>query len=186
MREYSCLKKQIIVNGKYSIVPIREEDRYVIMEMRNAQLYHLRQQELLTKKKQDQYFSEVISNLFEVKQPSQILFSFLVNSECVGYGGLVHINWLDKHAEISFIIKPELEQDYFSASWKAFLSMIQQVAFEDIRFHKIFTYAFDLRPSLYPILESCDFYKEAVLKDHSFNEGKFVNVIIHSKINRYE
>jgi hypothetical protein len=33
-----------------------------------------------------------------------LLFSFLKNGECIGYGGLVHINWIDQNAEISFMI----------------------------------------------------------------------------------
>ena len=185
MRKYASLKEQVRFNEKYSIVPIREKDKYIIMHMRNAQIFHLRQQKLLTRTIQDVYFAEVISKLFDAQQPNQILFSFLYNNVCIGYGGLVHINWVDKHAEISFIIKPEMEEKYFSSCWKSFLSMIQLVAFEDIMLHKIFTYAFDLRPNLYSVVESCGFYKEAVLKEHCFIEDKFIDVVIHSKIYEY-
>ncbi len=185
MRNYASLKEQVRINENYSIVPIRDQDKYIIMHMRNAQIFHLRQQKLLTPIIQDNYFAEIISKLFDTQQPSQILFSFLYNNVCIGYGGLVHINWVDKHAEISFIIKPEMEEEYFSSCWQSFLSMIQLVAFEDIKIHKIFTYAFDLRPNLYSVLESCGFYKEAVLKDHCFIEDKFIDVVIHSKINEH-
>jgi RimJ/RimL family protein N-acetyltransferase len=185
MRKYASLKKQVIINHDYSIVPIRDEDKYIIMQMRNAQIFHLRQQKLLTPTIQDHYFAEVVSKLFDIEQPDQILFSFLYNNECIGYGGLVHINWVDKNAELSFIIKPEMEEEYFFSCWKSFLNMIQQVAFEDVKLHKIFTYAFDLRPNLYSVVESCGFYREAVLKDHCFIEDKFIDVVIHSKINEH-
>jgi hypothetical protein len=51
--------------------------------------------------------------LFEQQQPSQLLFSFLENDKCIGYGGLVHINWIDSNAEISFIMNTQLEKDRF-------------------------------------------------------------------------
>lgn len=183
MRKYASIKKQIVIHNDYTIVPIRDEDKYIIMEMRNAQIFHLRQHELLTPAMQDHYFAEVIDKLFDALQPNQILFSFLYDNECIGYGGLVHINWVDKHAEVSFIIKPELEEIHFTSCWESFLYMIQQVAFEDIKLHKIFTWAFDLRPNLYQVVESCGFYKEAVLNEHCFFGNRFIDVVIHSKIN---
>ena len=42
----------------------REEDKYSIMQIRNEQMYHLRQSVALTKKNQDQYFKNVVSDLF--------------------------------------------------------------------------------------------------------------------------
>ena len=183
MRNYASIKEQTLAHNNYTIVPVREDDKYIIMNMRNAQIFHLRQKEPLTIAQQDHYFATVINPLFALEHPPQILFSFLQNNECIGYGGLVHINWVDKYAEISFIIKPELEEQYFADCWQSFLHMIEQVAFDYIKLHKIFTYAFDLRPNLYPVVESCGFYKEAVLKEHCFFEDRFIDVVIHSKIN---
>ena len=73
MRKYVCLSKQVRIDKSYSIVPIRDEDKYVIMHMRNAQIFHLRQQVLLTERMQDRYFAEVISQLFDAPQPSQCI-----------------------------------------------------------------------------------------------------------------
>ncbi len=184
-RNYLCLSRQVYNAPPYSLVPIRDEDKYVIMQMRNDQIYHLRQAAPLTKEEQEKYFAGTVAGLFQKAEPGQILFSFLQNGECIGYGGLVHINWIDKHAEISFIIKPELEKDYFSICWKSFLEMLQDVAFNDLKLHKIFTYAFDLRPKLYEVLEGSGFIKEAILKEHCLFDGKFIDVIIHSKIRKY-
>lgn len=160
------------------------EDRYSIMEWRNEQIYHMRQSEPLTKEMQDWYFDNVVAQLFDQEQPNQILFSFLKNGECIGYGGLVHINWLDKHAEISFIMSTVLEEQFFEMNWQNFLRLIEKVAFQDINFHKLFTYAFDIRPHLYPVLERVGFKKEAELPEHCLFDGCFKDVIIHGKINR--
>ena len=118
MRAYKCLNKQEFSSGPYTLVPIRHEDRFEIMNWRNEQIYHLRQAEPLTNEQQDWYFENVIANLFEQENPNQILFSFLKNGECIGYGGLVHINWIDKHAEISFIMNTESETKLFHAGTK--------------------------------------------------------------------
>jgi RimJ/RimL family protein N-acetyltransferase len=152
------------------------------MKWRNDQLYHLRQKEILTKAMQDNYFHNVVAKLFDQEQPNQILFSFLKDEECIGYGGLVHINWIDKNAEVSFLMNTELEKDHFADNWTIFLSLLEKVGFEELKFHKLYTYAFDLRPNLYPVLEKKDFNKEAILKQHFFEDGEFKDVVIHSKI----
>ena len=108
--QYKCLTQNKFENGMYKIVPIRYEDRMAIMKWRNEQMFHLRQAEPLTKALQDNYFKNVVSKLFDQEKPSQILFSFLENGKCIGYGGLVHINWIDKNAEISFLMNTELEK----------------------------------------------------------------------------
>jgi len=147
-------------------------------------MYHLRQAVLITKEKQDHYFKNVVAKLFGQEQPEQILFSFLRREECIGYGGLVHINWVDVNAEVSFISATEHESQYFGSYWKIYLSLLDQVAFNQLSLHKIFTYAFDIRPDLYPALEESGFKKEAVLKEHCLFEGMYRDVIIHSKYNR--
>lgn len=184
MESYKVLNKQNFLNGNFSIVPIRFKDRMDILKWRNEQIYHLRQDKLLTVEDQDHYFSTVVSQLFEQEKPNQILFSFLENDACIGYGGLVHINWIDKNAEISFIMDTDLEVNYFQSNWINYLKLIEKVAFEDLKLHKIFTYAFDLRPHLYLALQSANFIEEARLKEHCFFDGKYIDVIIHSKINR--
>lgn len=184
MNSYKALNKQVFSNGIYSIVPIRMEDRIAIMNWRNKQLYHLRQQKPLKAEDQDTYFINVVSKLFDQEQPSQILFSFLENGICIGYGGLVHINWADQNAEISFIMDTALEAEKFQELWSVYLGLIEQVAFDALKWHKIYTYAFDLRPHLYVTLEQEGYNKEAVLKEHCLFDGKYKDVVYHCKINR--
>ena len=186
-RIYKCLDKfSFEGNNGYSLVPLRVEDKYLIMQWRNEQLYHLRQPASLTQIDQDLYFDTTVSQLFEQERPDQLLFSYLdPNQVCIGYGGLVHINWRDQHAEISFIMATELEKKYFSIHWKRYLSLIEPLAFTALKFHKIFTYAFDLRPHLYAVLEENRWIREAVLKDHFLHKNNYLDVVVHAKINEY-
>ena len=181
---YKCLKQQVYKFGDYSLVPIRKEDRFKIMKWRNQQIYHLRQTKPLTKEVQNEYFKNVVAKLFEKEQPDQILFSYLKAKECIGYGGLVHINWIDNNAEISFVMDTRLEKEHFAEHWSNYLTMLKEIAFKDLGLHKIFTYAFDLRPHLYTMLEANGFYHEATCKEHCYFDGQYKDVVIHSILNK--
>jgi hypothetical protein len=183
MRKYKFLQKQAFELGSYSIVPLRHEDRIKIMDWRNEQIYHLRQSQPLTKQAQDHYFNTVVASLFEEDQPKQILFSYLENNKCIGYGGLVHIDWVNKNAEISFIMETALEKEYFEMHWHIFLELIEKVAFEELGFRKIFLFIYNIRPHLYKIVLKVKYEQEAVLKDHYFWKEQFIDAKIFSKFN---
>jgi len=182
MKGYKNLSKQCFLKNEFSLVPIRNEDRYDIMKWRNDQIYHLRQNKPLNKIDQDAYFNNVISALFEKHNPDQILFSFLKDEECIGYGGLVHIDWINENAEISFVLKTEDELLYFRKYWNVYLNLIENIAFIELNFHKIYVYAFDLRPHLYEVLIESNYFKDAVLKNHVIIKDKYIDIIIYSKI----
>jgi len=184
MNIYKVLNKQNFILGRYTLVPIRFEDRYDILKWRNEQIYHLRQVRPLTQEDQDGYFENVVAKLFEQDQPNQILFSFLEDGVCIGYGGLVHINYIDKNAEISFIMDTSLEKERFQELWLFYLKLIEEVAFISLSFHKIYTYAFDLRPQLYDALYYAHFVEDSRLKEHAIFNDRVIDVVIHSKTNQ--
>ena len=187
MPKYICLQHQEQHLGDYSIVPLRYEDRFSIMKWRNEQIYHLRQARPLTADDQQRYFDNVVSKLFDNPKPDQILFSYLEKGICIGYGGLVHINWIDRNGEISFIMATQLEAEHFTEHWSNYLTMLKAVAFDDLGLHKIYTYAFDLRPHLYTMLEANGYKREATLKEHCLFNGEYKDVVLHSLWNdRYE
>lgn len=183
MRLYTFLKNNIHKYKNFSIIPLRSEDRYSIMDWRNEQMYHLRQYTPLTKELQDKYFENIVEKLFDQLNPSQILFTLLENDLCIGYGGLVHINWIDKNAEISFIMNTELEKGRFKELWSVFLSLIEIVAFKELKLHKVYVYAFDLRPHLYLTLSSNKYFLDATLRGHCLYDDSYIDVVIYSKIN---
>lgn len=180
MPQYICLHQQEQHLGDYSIVPLRFEDRFSIMKWRNEQIYHLRQARPLTADDQQRYFDNVVSKLYNNPKPDQILFSYLEKGVCIGYGGLVHINWIDRNGEISFIMDTKLEAEHFAEHWSNYLTMLKSVAFDDLGLHKIYTYAFDLRPHLYTMLEANGYKREATLKEHCLFNSEYKDVVLHS------
>jgi len=185
MERYLCLKQQNYHSYSLTLVPIRLVDRYDIMKWRNEQIFHLRQKVPLTKEKQDSYFDTTILRQFKEKQPDQILFSVLSNNELIGYGGLVHIDWESKNAEISLLLKTELQEEYFCKYWIEFLSILKIVAFKDLHFVKIYTYAYDVRPLLPLIFEYAGFKLEGKLKNHHIFNDQIMDVLIHSFTSPY-
>ena len=180
--KYASVSRDSFSDGVYSIVPIRYEDRMDIMKWRNEQIYHLRQQNPLKASDQEVYFREVISALFHQEKPEQYLFSYLKGDNCIGYGGLVHINWKDKNAEISFIMETQMEGKYFAFHWQKFLSLIEVFGFQELKLHKLYVYAFDLRPHLYEVLLRSSYFQDARLREHCCFGDKYIDVVIHSKI----
>ncbi len=181
-RAYKPLLQQEFSEGIYKLVPLRDEDKYAIMQWRNEQIDILRQKDLLTKEKQDIYFRNVVDKLFEEEKPAQLLFSFLENDKLIGYGGLVHIDWESRNGEISFITSTErtIDKDVFSSDWKVYLKILKKIAELELNFIKIYTFSYNIRPQLYEILNGQYFLEEARLKNHIYINKVFEDVLIHS------
>jgi len=180
-REYKILSKNSFSFKEYSLIPIREKDKYIIMKWRNEQIFHLRQKTPLQIEDQDEYFKSTINPLFNQLKPNQILFSFLRKEKIIGYGGLVHIKWDKKEAEISFLIDTKLQDENFEKFWSVFLNLIEEVAFSNLEISKIFTYSFDIRPKLYKVLKKQSYLFEHQIKKAIKKDGKWLNALIHSK-----
>lgn len=179
---YKCLKNQEYKTNEFSIVTIRFKDRYKIMRWRNEQIYHLRQSNALTQLEQDEYFKNVVLNLFDQDKPEQVLFSFLKRKKCIGYGGLVHINWEKMEAEISFLMETTLEKENFIDYWLIYLKLIEKAAFEQLELKKIFTYSYEVRPKLYDVMKQANYKKEKRIKKAKKIEDEFYDILIYYKM----
>ena len=63
---YKCLaNNQTYQNEEILMLPIRDQDKYHIMDWRNEQIYHLRQDRKLTKLMQDSYFKKIVEPSFK-------------------------------------------------------------------------------------------------------------------------
>ena len=179
---YKCLKNnQKYSFGYYQIVPLRYDDIFLIKEWRNTQIDVLRQKQLLNDEDQKRYYNTVILPLFQKEHPSQILFSFLYKKELIGYGGLVYVNWLDKRAEVSFLVNTErIKNDtIYRSDFLAYLELIKKVAFNDLDFNRIFTETYDIRDKHIAILEESGFLLEGRMKEHVLINKKFTDSLIH-------
>ncbi len=178
---FVCLTKKRFDFNEHSLVPIRYEDIFLIKDWRNKQVSILRQQELLTDSQQEAYYQRCILPQFFSSTPNFILFSYLHESRCIGYGGLVHIDWLSKRAEVSFLLDPGFTSDdkVYTQKFSIFLSLIKEVSFNVLSFNKIFTETYDIRSVHIQVLEKSSFRIEGRLRQHVFIEQKYVDSLMH-------
>jgi len=179
--QYICLKNNYCSINEYSITPIRESDMEPIRQWRNEQIDVLRQKDPISKKEQKLYYEREIKPLYEKEQPSQILFSYLLKGNLIGYGGLTNIDWHLKRAELSFLVntKRTIDKDVYEKDFSIFLQLIKNVAFNNLSFDTIFTETYNIRPLHIKILEKNGFKLEQILKNHVLINGKYVDSLIH-------
>ena len=184
---YRCLtKKSCADESGYQLIPIRVEDLELIRLWRNAQMDVLRQQAFISQAEQDHYFKTQIAPSFEQEQPKQILFSFLLNNICIGYGGLVHINWQARRAEVSFLVDPVRAADFLclQTDFFHFLQLLCQIAFTDLTFNRLCTETFVFREDHIEIMEKIGFQKEGILREHVYKKGRFYDSILHGLLRK--
>jgi hypothetical protein len=183
-QNYFCLQKNIFEYKNYSLVPIRIQDAESIRIWRNQQINVLRQDSPISSDQQKMYFKEVIQPLFNQKEPPLLLFSFLEKSDFIGYGGFVHIDWNKKTAEISFLVETKRSKDstLYRNDFTSFLFLLKRIACDDLKFSKLFTETYDLRPIHNEVIKNSEFKLENIHKGGKIIDGKSVDILSHSYI----
>ena len=186
MNSYNCLPIQELKFNNYSITPIRYIDIQEIRRWRNEQIDVLRQEKIITPEQQTQYYESVIKKSFFEYQPTIILFSFFLEKDCVGYGGLTNINWKLKNAELSFICetKRSKKTNLYQKDFSVFLKLIKQLSFEYLKFVKLYTETYDIRDNHIKILEAHEFILTSTLIKNKPIRKEWINVLFHSLYNK--
>jgi hypothetical protein len=168
--------------GDYSLSSIRMEDSECIRKWRNDQITALRQKEPLSDEEQTRYFKEFVRPQFPKEQPDQILLRFTLGNELIGYGGLVHLNWDDKRAEVSFLLESERAKDLtlYERECKVFMNLLKICAFTVLGLNKISTEAYSHREFHVNALEAAGFAREGVLREHIQIDEVWVDSIVAS------
>lgn len=181
-------------NNQIMIIPIKFEHRLNILKWRNEQLFHLRQKELISEKNQQKYFNNILRPLFEQKHPNQLLFSIFLKNKFVGYGGLVHINWIDKHCELSFLVETSILEKHedvhelnsgnsdYKLIFSEFISCMKEITFKNLKFNRLFTETYSIRKKHIKILEINKFKFEGAQREKVFIGKEFVDSLYHSII----
>lgn len=181
-KKYACLTSSQFADDKgYKIVAIREQDIENIRIWRNAQIDVLRQKIPLSQEDQRAYFQRHIWPSFQNPNPEQILFSFLYQDACIGYGGLTRIDWEARRAEVSFLVDPLRAQDpvLYARDYTQFLFLLSLAAFKDLQFHRLYAETFAFRLEHMRILEECGFKQEGILREHIYKRGQWWDSLIH-------
>jgi RimJ/RimL family protein N-acetyltransferase len=175
------LQKSEFLLQNYSIAPLREQDITSIKEWRNAQLDVLRQKRQLSDQDQIRYYNDIVKPTFIDPSPTQMLFSFLLDNECIGYGGITNIDWESERTELSFLLDNTRvpSSATYTKEFSIFISLIKQLVFDTLNLNRIFTETYDVRPLHVSILEKNGFILEGRARKHIKINGKFVDSLIH-------
>jgi len=160
---------------KYSLKKLTLSDSFKIMKWRNEQMSVLRQRKSLTSEKQKEHFEEKILPEYLKEEPEQLLFGFCQDGILIGYGGLVHISWSNKRAEVSFLVdtlRAVNNKDYEN-DFTNFLILIKKLAFEKLSLNRIYTETYSFRNYHISILEKNGFQLEGKMKEHIYHMNQF-------------
>lgn len=169
-----------------SIRAVQPADIEPIRQWRNAQIDVLRQSEPLSSETQEQYFINHIWPELTKTEPAQMLLAIENKGELIGYGGLVHISWPYRRAEISFLLAPELERNSVARSeiFSRYLMLVQRLAFDDLSLLRLSTETYSHRVHHIAILEGAGFEHEGTLREHVLIDGKPVDALAHGILAR--
>jgi len=163
---------------------IRDDTIEHIRSWRNLQIDVLRQKKHISSQEQLKYFTKIAWPEMKKAQPVQLIFTLEQRSELQGYGGLVNIDWDHMRAEVSFLLRPEIERiaKKKTALFSEFLERITGVAFDHLRLNRLFTETYTHRVSHIGVLEKCNFVAEGTLRQHVRGPEGFQDSVIHAKL----
>jgi len=153
------------------------ENAEKIRKWRNNQINILRQNKIITKSEQINYFKNFILK----KNPKSKLFGINCDQEFIGYGGLVNISKVFKTAEISFILNNVIKHNsiYYEKILSDFLSFIKIYAFKKKKLRKLYTETYSFRKKHIKVLENNKLKLEGVLKKHIIKNNKVYDSLFH-------
>jgi RimJ/RimL family protein N-acetyltransferase len=170
--------------GPLSVAAVEPRHIEAIRQWRNAQMDVLRQARPIGADEQIDYFARHIWPDKAKAEPANILLIIEENGEPVGYGGLVHIAWAHKRAEISFLTKPEIAADWphYRRCFLGFLPMAERLAFDQLGLDRLFTETYATRDRHMSVLEEAGFCREGVMRHHVRIDGRPVDSILHGRV----
>lgn len=178
---YTVMPKPRLQDGELTLRAVQPADIESIRQWRNAQIDVLRQSCIITPEAQQRYFSEHVWPGKTSPQPTQILLAIEYHDQLIGYGGLVHIAWAYRRAEVSFLLEPQLERNtpFLADCFTRFLRLLQILAFEDLQLQRLTTETYSHRTVHIQALEAAGYQLEGRLKDHVVVDGQPCDALVH-------
>lgn len=178
------MPRAVLSEKHLSLRAVNPSDIEPIRQWRNAQVNILRQESVITQADQTQYFALNVWPEKQRREPSQILLAVEIRGELAGYGGLVNISWREKRAEVSFLLKPsvEVDTDRRRTIFLGFLTLLQDLAFDDLGLRRLFAETYAFRTSHIASLEEAGFRLEGCLRQHVVVDNTCMDSLIHGRL----
>lgn len=177
-------QRPVLSDGPVVVRAIEPEHIEPIRRWRNAQIDVLRQTRAITPEEQIAYFERVIWPDKGTDHPSNILLGLFENGRIIGYGGLVHIAWDYRRAEVSFLLATEIAQDdgRVSTLFATWLRHMQGLAFDDLGLSRLTTETYAMRALHLRVLDEAGFQREGLLRQHVRVGGRPMDAVVHGRL----
>jgi len=178
---YSALKKKNYNYQDLELISIQPKHIEKIRLWRNNQINILRQNKKVTQKKQQSYYNNTIIPSKKSNKPNSILLAIYYKKEFIGYGGFVHISWINNRAEISFLLDSKIKETStkYSLIFDKFFFIIKNIGINELCFNKLTTETFIYRKSVIKNLESQGFVKEGFFVKQYLKKN-LIDSVVHS------
>ncbi|WP_340120095.1 GNAT family N-acetyltransferase [Pelagibius sp. 7325] len=178
---YRCMPRAEVADGRYAVRAVEPQHIEAIRCWRNAQIDVLRQSAPIASPQQAAYYAREIWPDKDAAEPRNILLIYLEDGRPIGYGGLVHIAWEHRRAEVSFLLDPAVARGDAELAdlFARFLTLMKTLAFEDLGLARLHTETYALRLVHIATLEACGFRREGRLRGHVWINGQPVDSLLH-------
>src|SRR5690606_33541610 len=141
----------------------------------------------ITPEQQQAYYAEHVWPEQKNPQPRNILVAIHQGDRFIGYGGLVHIAWEHRRAEVSFLLDTALTHnvEFLVPTFARFLELMKMLAFDDLGLQRLCTETYAMRTHRIEVLEQVGFRREGVLKHHVIINGEPMDSILHGCLASY-
>ncbi len=165
----------------YGIRELRRQDLSLIKDWRNKQMDILRQNQKLTNDDQDRYWERI-----SFGNQERLLAIVDETGDLIGYGGLVHVDYVSQKGEISFLLDPKLSEsdEEFLGIFTGFVKHMLNVGFGDMNMNRVVTETYVFRKRIILALEKIGFRKEGVLRENVYKKGHYYDSVLHAMLRR--
>jgi len=178
---YRVMPYPRLSDGMLDVRAVQPADIEAIRQWRNAQMDVLRQTAPISPEQQTRYFADHVWPHVASQEPVQILLALESAGVLIGYGGLVHISWPNRRAEVSFLLTPDRERqsDVLIEFFSRFLNLMKQLAFDHLGLRRLCTETFAHRLRHIAALEASGFQCEGRLREHVLIDGTPTDSFAH-------
>jgi RimJ/RimL family protein N-acetyltransferase len=162
----------MIKGSKVQLLAVEREHLKQLLDWRNNPAFrkHFREHRELSMAQQNRWYEEKVLN-----DPSTMMFSIcrIGDSELLGCCGLVYINWVAKHADLSLYIgwgNAYIDDEGYA---EESCRLLLDYGFKELALNKVWTeiYVFDEKKKKF--CDKLGFHVDGVLRDNCFYDGKF-------------
>ena len=179
MRFY-CGRMLRMLKGKLvHLDTIEEEDLETLRSWRNFEDFkkYFREYREISKTMQKKWFDNIVNNN---NQHQMFAIRSVETNELLGCCGLTFINWVHKHADLSFYIGHEKKYIDDEGYSKESVKLLFEFGFNQLALNKIWAEIYEFDELKINIFDELELKLDGILRENYYYSGKYYNSLIYS------